>query len=32
MKQRNLYKTKPAQQQEIATAKQEMSSLWQQTM
>ena len=31
MKQRNLYKTKPAEQQEIATAKQEMSTLWQQT-
>ncbi|MBO4880027.1 MAG: spore coat protein [Clostridia bacterium] len=31
MKQRNLYKTKPAQQQEIQTAKQDMSSLQQQT-
>jgi Coat F domain. len=31
MKQRNLYKTKPAQQQEIRTAKQDMTSLQQQT-
>ncbi|MBR0136217.1 MAG: spore coat protein [Clostridia bacterium] len=31
MKQRNLYKTKPAQQQEIATAQQDMAQLRQQT-
>ncbi|MBQ1683997.1 MAG: spore coat protein [Clostridia bacterium] len=31
MKQRNLYKTKPAEQQEITTAKQEMNTLWLQT-
>lgn len=31
MKQRNLYKTTPAQQQEIRTAKQEMNTLQQQT-
>ena len=31
MKQRNLYKTKPAPQQEIMTAKQDMSTLQQQT-
>ena len=32
MKQRALYKTQPAQQQAIATARQEMSALRQQTM
>lgn len=31
MKQRNLYKTTPAQQQEIQTAKQDMTQLQQQT-
>ena len=31
MKQRNLYKTTPAQQQEIQTAKQDMTKLQQQT-
>ena len=31
MKQRNLYKTKPAEQQVITTAKQEMNTLWLQT-
>lgn len=31
MKQRNMYKTKPAKQQEVQTAKQDMDNLQQQT-